>query len=73
MVKPYIKESILRDVEPYLGGDVTKDVAHFYDCENDEYHFMINDGHSFQSLLALNGVEFEDNITYNIYERILDR
>lgn len=34
---------------------------------------MINDGHSFQSLLALNGVEFEDDITYNIYERILDR
>ena len=28
---------------------------------------------SFQSLLALNGVEFEDDITYNIYERILDR
>jgi hypothetical protein len=27
----------------------------------------------FQSLLALNEVEFEDDITYNIYERILNR
>lgn len=70
-VKPYIKESILRDVQPFLGeGDeVSKDVTHFYDYQNEEYHFMLNDGHSFQTLLMVNEVEFEDDITYNIYER----
>ena len=36
---------------------------------------MLNDVHSFQTLLMVNEVEveFEDDITYNIYERILDR
>jgi hypothetical protein len=68
-IRPYIKESILKDVEPYFGGDVTKDVTHFYDYQSEEYHFMLNDGHSFQTLLMVNEVEFEDDITYNIYER----
>ena len=35
--------------------------THFYDYTTNKYSFMLNDGHSFQSLIMSNGINFDEN------------
>ena len=66
-IKPYIKESIEKEVTVF---DMDPEVCtHFYDYIDDRYSFMFGVGHSLQSLMKFNKVKFDEDIQYNFYEK----
>lgn len=66
-IKPYIKEPIVKGVTMF--NRETEMCTHYYDYIDDEYCFMFNESHTFQSLLMKNDVEFDEDIKYVIFTK----
>lgn len=67
-IKPYIKESIKKEVTVF---DMDPEVCtHFYDYVDNRYCFMFGEGHSLQSLIQSNKISFDEDVKYNLYKKI---
>ena len=44
-------------------------VLHYFDYVDNEYQFMYNEGHSLQSLIISNSIEFDDQIPYKLLKK----
>jgi hypothetical protein len=67
-IEPYIKPSVKLPVS--VLGMEEQIVTHFYDYQDQEYCYIFNSGHSFQSLMLLNEIEFDEDEIYSIFKKI---
>jgi hypothetical protein len=66
-VKPFIKESVIKQIK--VLDRLPENCTHFYDYADNEYSYMFDEGHSLQSLLEINEVEFDEDINYKLYTK----